>query len=380
VDSDTPNQKRERLLQTLEQTESNQDAQVRRDKVLIVDDQQELLDMYREWLSNLPSRPEVHASSSGARAIALLESEPFDLLVTDLRMPKMDGLQVLAIVRRKFPSLRLVVLTGVTDEAYRSRAYSMGVDLFCQKPTTKEEAQSFEACVESLLGREKEIGGFRGVQSKSLMDIIQLECLSQSSGVLRIVHAALDGKIWVQNGDVIDAEAGTLTSEAAFKEIMSWKTGSFEILPAEPNRSRTIHTSYQGLLLDSAQAIDERHTEFISKSDTEIIESTGSPMAKLARFEGVEFVLETSDKTPRAWGVENAEVMAGWAKQTRDRLKGVGTLLQAGFLGHVQGMGLQRHVSISEHEKGTLCIGFRRDMTAEQVLQTTKQVFTKWVS
>ncbi|MGZ5567372.1 MAG: response regulator, partial [Limisphaerales bacterium] len=361
-------------MQTLEQTEQSGGTKVRRDKVLVVDDQQELLDMYRDWLSNLPSRPEVHSSSTGARAIALLESESFDLLVTDLRMPKMDGLQVLAIVRRKFPSLRVVVLTGVTDEAYRSRAYSMGVDLFCQKPTTKEEAQGFEACVESLLGREKEVGGFRGVQSKSLMDIIQLECLSQSSSVLRIIHHALDGKIWVQGGEVIDAQTGTLAGEAAFKEIMSWKTGSFEILPAEPDRPRSIHSSYHGLLLDSAQAMDESHTDFFTKSDTEIEKATGSPMAKLARFEGVEFVLEAANdgKAPRAWGVENPEVMLGWARQTRERLKGIGNLVQGGPLGHVQGNGLQRHVTLSEHEKGTLCIGFRRDMSAEQVLQTTK--------
>lgn len=337
--------------------------------------------MYRDWLSNLPSRPEVNASNTGARAIALLDSEKFDLLVTDLRMPKMDGLQILAIVRKKFPNLRLVVLTGVTDEAYRSRAYAMGVDLFCQKPTTKEEAQAFEACVESLLGREKEVGGFRGMQSKSLMDIIQLECLSQGSSVLRIVHNSLEGKIWVHGGDVIDAQTGSLSAEPAFKEIMSWKTGTFEILPADPNRVRTIHTSYHGLLLDSAQAIDESHTKFLSKSDTELEKATGSPMAKLSKFEGVEFVLEAqTDKPPRAYAVENAEVMAGWAKQTRDRLRGIGNLLQAGFLGHVQGMGIQRHVSLSEAEKGILCVGFRRDLSSEQVLQTTKQIFTKWAS
>jgi DNA-binding NarL/FixJ family response regulator len=354
---------------------------MRRDKILIVDDQQELLDMYRDWLTNLPSRPEVHASNTGARAIALLESEPFDLLVTDLKMPKMDGLQIIAIVRRKFPTLRLAVLTGVTDEFYRSRAYSMGVDLFCQKPATKEEAASFEACIESLLGREKEAGGFRGVQSKSLMDIIQLECLSQSSSVLRVINGALEGKIWVQNGDVIDAATDQLGGEVAFKEIMSWKTGTFESLPAEPERARTINTSYHGLLLDSAQAIDEsHHTDFFKKSDAEVEQITGSPLAKLARFEGIEFVLETKEDGSRAWGVENSEQMAAWTKQTRDRLRDIGNKLQAGFLGHVQGMGLQRHVSLSSHEQSTLCVGFRRDLTSEAVLQTTKQVFTKWVS
>jgi hypothetical protein len=213
------------------------------------------------------------------------------------------------------------------------------------------------------------------------MDIIQLECLSQSSGVLRIVHDTFEGKIWFQSGEVIDAEAGVMTGENAFKEIMRWKTGSFEILPSDANRPRSIHTSYQGLLLDSAQAMDESNTQMISKSDTEIVRATGSPLAKLTKFEGVEFVLESSPgKPPRAWAVENAEVLEGWAKQTRERLRGVGNLLQAGPLGQVQGMGLQRHVAINEDEKGTLCVGFRRDMNAEQVFQTTKQIFSKWVS
>jgi CheY-like chemotaxis protein len=87
-------------------------------KILLLDDDEQMLELYQELLRQLPSKPEVHVSNSGARAIALLESEPFTLLITDLRMPKMDGLQVLAIVRRKYPDLRIIVLTGVLDEEY----------------------------------------------------------------------------------------------------------------------------------------------------------------------------------------------------------------------------------------------------------------------
>src|SRR5579862_4229910 len=125
-----------------------------RHKLLLLDDDEQMLEMYQELLRNLPSQPEVTVSSSGARAIALLESEPFTLLITDLRMPKMDGLQVLTIVRRKYPQLRIIVLTAVVDEEYRSRAYALGVDLFWQKPGNPEEFTMFKDCIESLLGRE----------------------------------------------------------------------------------------------------------------------------------------------------------------------------------------------------------------------------------
>ena len=177
-------------------------------KILLLDDEQDLLDLYKDILDQLPSQPEVHTSNSGARAIALLESEPFTLLISDLRMPKMDGLQVLSIVRRKFPQLRLVVMTAVVDEQYRSRAYAMGIDLFWEKPRTSEEINLFCDCIESLLGQNED-GGFRGVQSKSLVDLIQLECLSHSSSVLKITNAGQQGNIWVTNGEVIDAVAPT---------------------------------------------------------------------------------------------------------------------------------------------------------------------------
>src|SRR6266446_2983073 len=147
-------------------------------KVLLLDDDAELLDLYGQLLAQLPSKPEIHTTSSGPRAMAMLEGDEFRLLICDLKMPKMDGLQVLSIVRRKYPQLRTVVLTSVVDEQFRSRVYALGVDLFWQKPSSDPEIKMFLECLESLLGRESE-GGFRGVQSKSLVDIIQLECISQ---------------------------------------------------------------------------------------------------------------------------------------------------------------------------------------------------------
>src|SRR5947199_1801142 len=209
-----------------------------RHKVLLLDDDVDLLDMYQQLLSQLPSQPEIFTATSGPRAMAMLESEPFRLLICDLKMPKMDGLQVLSIVRRKHPELRTVALTSVADEQFRSRAYALGVDLFWHKPTTEQEIKMFLECLESLLGREMETG-FRGVQSKSLVDIIQLECISQSSSVLRITNGPMSGRIWIQDGELIDAEAADLRAEAAFQKILSWRAGSFETLPAEPSRPRT---------------------------------------------------------------------------------------------------------------------------------------------
>jgi CheY-like chemotaxis protein len=104
-----------------------------RQKILILDDEQDLLEIYQEILARLPSQPEIRTATNGHDAIALLENEPCALLLVDLNMPQMDGFQVLAIVRRRFPTLRTVVMTGATEEDLRARAYSIGVDLYLER-------------------------------------------------------------------------------------------------------------------------------------------------------------------------------------------------------------------------------------------------------
>ncbi len=167
-------------------------------KILVLDDDADWLELSREMLSQLPSKPEVRTANSGKRALAMLDAEPFRLLICDLKMPRIDGLQVLAIVRRRFPELRTVVLSGLEDEDFRSRAYALGVDMFWLKTEMQANMQMYLDCLESLLGRDQD-GGFRGIQSKSLMDIIQMECLARSSTVLRD-HARLARRQTLDSG------------------------------------------------------------------------------------------------------------------------------------------------------------------------------------
>jgi CheY-like chemotaxis protein len=347
-------------------------------KILLLDDDPDLLDMYREILAQLPSHPEVHTASSGARAMAMLEAEPFRLLISDLKMPKMDGLQVLSIVRRKYPQLRTVVLTSVMDEQFRSRVYALGVDLFWHKPGTDQEIKMFLECLESLLGRENE-SGFRGVQSKSLVDIIQLECISQSSSVLRISNGQLSGKIWIQDGEVTDAEAGELRAEPAFHKILSWRTGNFETLSPEPSRPRTIFKSYNGLLLETAQALDESRNEASAEGGTP---GAASPLAKLSQVDGVEFVLamKPSDRSQQARGLENPERMASWARQTTERFRALGDRLQAGPLEQLYALGPQRHVALAQQGDTEFCVGCRNSMTVDEIREMMKKVLALWAS
>jgi len=351
-----------------------------RHKILLLDDDPKLLDTYQQILASLPSQPEIHTAGSGPRAMAMLESDQFRLLVCDLKMPKMDGLQVLSIVRRKHPQLRTVALTSVHDEQYRSRAYALGVDLFWHKPTNEQEIKMFLECIESLLGRERD-SGFRGVQSKSLVDIIQLECISQSSSMLRITNGSLMGKIWIQDGEIIDSEADEFKGEPAFQRILSWKAGSFETFPADPSRPRTINKSYNGLLLETAQALDEKAGAAAEAGDAATAASPA--LAQLSQVEGIEFVLamkpgEQNNHVAR--GLENPERMAVWARANLQRFRDLGDRLHAGPVAEIQGLGPQRHVSLTSHADTEFCLGWKHSMSSEQVREMTKKVLILWAS
>lgn len=351
-----------------------------RHKVLLLDDDPELLDMYKEMLGQLPSHPEVHTATSGARALALLNAEPFRLLICDLKMPKMDGLQVLAIVRRRFPELRTVVITAMQDEEFRSRAYALGVDLFWLKPDTHQNMQMFLECLEALLGRDT-AGGFRGVQSKSLIDIIQMECLSQSSTVMRITHGALTGTLWIQSGELIDAEAEGARGESAFRRILEWRSGTFENRPPEPGRERTITKPVNALLLELAQAMDETaNPEDAGSVEDAAHRKTVWRLATLTR-EGVDWVVSQPQSGPaEAWGIQSADELGAWMRQVEDTCRQLGERVEAGPLSHVVTKGMDRRMILLPWPDKSVLVAWPVDADVQVALDRTKKLVASWDS
>jgi CheY-like chemotaxis protein len=355
-----------------------------RHKILIVDDDPAVLELYRDLLSQLPSKPEIFTTTAGARALSMLKSEPFRLLLCDLKMPKMDGLQVLSIVRRQFPELRTVVMTAVHNEEFRSRAYALGVDLFWLKPDTQQNMEMFLQCIESLLGRDDE-GGFRGVQSKSLMDLIQMECLSQSSTVLRITRGSLTGRIWISSGDLIDAETDGVRGENAFRRILEWKSGTFENLPAEPGRERTITKPANALLLEAAQALDEIAAPSArTPRDAEAGDhkKTVWRLASITKA-GADFVVSLPngpEMKPEGWGTEATQEFGLWMLQVMGACQKLARDLRVGSLIHLEGRTMDHRIVLLPKDEKAYLVGWPADAKAAQLSESSKQLVATWDS
>jgi CheY-like chemotaxis protein len=350
--------------------------------ILIVDDDADWLQVCSELLSQLSSKPEIHTAGTGTRAIAKLDDQPCRLLICDLKMPKVDGLQVLAIVRKRFPGLRTVVLTGLEGEEYRSRAYALGVDMFWVKSEMQQNIKMFLDCVESLLGSDGSSSGFRGIQSKSLMDIIQLECMSRNSTTLQITRGPLVGQIWIRDGELVDAEVENTRGEVAFQRILAWKSGSFEYRPAEPNRERTIQKSVNALLLESAQAQDELanpQTEFIVRADHQ----KNVQRLALMAAEGAEFVVTTpadANGKVETIGAASAEPMAAWARRAVENSRRLGERLGAGPLSYVTGGGMQVRLMVLPQDGKTVLVGWPADTAEGQLYERSKKLIASWDS
>lgn len=356
-----------------------------RNKILILDDDTDWLTLCRDLLTTMTSQPEVFTANTARRALAIIEAEKIRLLVCDLKMPRIDGLQVIAIVRRRFPGLRTVVLSGLEDEEFRSRAYALGVDLFWLKTEMQRNTKFFNECLESLLGQNGSEGdtGFRGIQSKSLMDIIQMECLSRSSTVLRITRGPLVAKLWIQDGDLIDAECDGARGEAAFQRLLAWKSGSFENLPAEPQRERTIQKPVNALLLESAQTMDENANPDLAPQELEssLHRKTIWKLSQLTR-EGADYVVAVPPDghgEPEAIGTQSVASTAHWTRRAEAIARKLGDKLEAGPLSHISGQNLERQLVLLPRGDKNFLVGWPAD-AAGNLAEQSRKLVASWES
>ena len=109
---------------------------------------------------------------------------------------------------------------------------------------------------------QKKQSGFAGtLNNLHPIDIVQLCCLSVSTMAIRVTKEALEGAIYIQNGEVVHAIQSENSGVEAFFTIMGWDSGIFETFEAPPISHRTIHENYQSLLMEASRRNDENNRQ-----------------------------------------------------------------------------------------------------------------------
>jgi excisionase family DNA binding protein len=103
-----------------------------RPRILVVDDEQAVRDLLSKTLTMADY--DVDSADDGPSAIDKMRAVEYDLLITDLKMPGMDGLSVIREARKLVSDLRVIIITGYSTEASAIEAINLGVSGYLTKP------------------------------------------------------------------------------------------------------------------------------------------------------------------------------------------------------------------------------------------------------
>jgi two-component system response regulator GlrR len=116
-------------------------------RLLLVDDDADSLDSIGQGLTLLAGAT-VFTASSGQEALKKLQGEAVDAMVTDFRMPEMDGIELTRRARKLRPRLPVVMITAFNDEDLQEAALKAGVCDIIPKPVDVEPlVEAVEACI-----------------------------------------------------------------------------------------------------------------------------------------------------------------------------------------------------------------------------------------
>ncbi|MHB8881474.1 MAG: sigma-54-dependent transcriptional regulator [Thermodesulfovibrionales bacterium] len=105
-------------------------------RILVIDDEDIVRTSCSRTLS--PEGYEVKLVKNGFDGFALLEEEPFDLVLTDLKMPEIDGIEILRTIKEKWPAVEVIIITGYQTVDTAVKSIKLGAFDYLEKPFTPD--------------------------------------------------------------------------------------------------------------------------------------------------------------------------------------------------------------------------------------------------
>ena len=218
--------------------------------ILVVDDEKMILRLATEALETLGEDFAVVTAPDGRVAIERLDSGPVDLVLTDLKMPVMDGYELLSHISRNHRNIPVIVMTGFGSPEIAKRLKRKGVLHYIEKPFEMDELKEKGSSVLA----DKSKGYIHGFTLANFLQAVEVE---QKTTTLRIRSGRRIGHIYIDRGEIVDAENDDgHKGEAAAIEILCWDDAEIELHGAH-SRERTIESSLMHILLEASRIKDE---------------------------------------------------------------------------------------------------------------------------
>lgn len=218
--------------------------------VLIVDDEKNFLLSLSDGLSAYASDFNVLTAGNGKEAVEVLESNKVDLVVTDLKMPRMDGFELLMHINMEHPTIPVIVMTAFGTPEIEDRTENLGAVQYLEKPLDFTELA--DKIFDGLAAGSK--GYIQGISLSSFLQLVEME---KKTCTLTIRSGDEKGLLFFLKGVLIDAETGKLKDKEAAYEIVCWENAEIEINHMCKRRKNRINTSLNHILMESFRLKDE---------------------------------------------------------------------------------------------------------------------------
>ncbi len=233
--------------------------------VLLVDDDQEMLLALKGGFTRYRDSFGIQLAADGLQAVEKLKQSVISLVVTDLKMPGMDGFELLAHIMEHYPDIPVIIITGYSTPEMERLAREGGAVGYIAKPFLIE---NLARQIIARLSKESEGGTLHNVSSGMFLQLVEME---QKTCTIRLEDklTAKKGILFFQNGKLLDARANDLMGENAAYEIFSWDEVNLSIQNGCALKKKRIHSELQHLILEAARRKDEGIEETVPPSELE---------------------------------------------------------------------------------------------------------------
>ncbi|MEJ2284521.1 MAG: response regulator [Desulfobacterales bacterium] len=237
--------------------------------VLLVDDDHEMLVALKQGFEKYKDSFSILLASDGLKAVESLKKNTISLVVTDLKMPGMDGFELLAHIMEHYPDIPVIIITGYSTPEMEHLAREGGAVGYIAKPFLIE---NLARQILSTLRRESEGGTLHNVSSGMFLQLVEME---QKTCTIRLEDKFSNKKgiLFFQEGDLLDARVNDLQGENAAYEIFSWDQVNLSIQNGCALKEKRIHSEMQHLILEAARRKDEALVENVQPAVMEEVES-----------------------------------------------------------------------------------------------------------
>ena len=213
-------------------------------RILIVDDEEDLTWSIARSLRKESEQLEIICVNSGEEALEVLKRFNLDLIISDIRMPGMDGFELLDYVKKTHPSLQVIIMTAWDENEVKKMIDLQSGIFYIEKPfdITKLKQIIYQAVTKSS---DKYKGRFIDL---NLKNVININCQNKFNGFLNITNGKEIGEIHFRSGEIIHAQVGNVEGDNALLNVLNWNDGQYDTVLTDSPVRKTISTSWKTLL------------------------------------------------------------------------------------------------------------------------------------